>query len=722
MTTTSEVVSLWEKLNDVKAAASSLGVSPDTVRHHLRKAGISCAKPPLLSKESLQQYVNEGKSFSEIAKIIGNTVAYVSARAKKLGVVSEHMHMAAVKDLPEPIDKVYKRYLDGQSLDSLRKLYSRPIAIIKQKLVKAFPNIVFRTTDEISRPAILNNAASLAKMAETYSFRRIARIIGVRATTVCNAAARHHIKSSFGAPDYQKISEEVLRELMEKQGLSVRDVSLVYGIPAAVVRRQVKKHNIPLKKVGGQERESRIPQLNDRDWLIEEYVVKKRSMGSLAIELNVSVGLIAYALQKQKIKRRTQAEYLELLLSNPEWRQIQKDGDTFDSQLEVVFSNKTDNITGRNIQFESNGSRCFIDFKVGDNFVEVKPKERAIIPGPDRIRLIKQFLVCKNNSVDLTIWTGNEYYKIDLEDADIYYCQNWKLIFKSPDECCDWLLKYGFKPPKHSLQTMFRAITRLQCKSGDELNANAPNHYISKITEHFFQHYWNSTHRGYLPISAAWEFGNQTVLRQAVHDLWDRKIEINIYGLAKVISRLAKDFANVSLFKPWIASYIYDRYLPNGGKVIDTSCGWGGRFLGTFGKEIEYVGYDLNALSINSHQNLREFAGNRIKIEPKFIEADSCTAKFEVGDLLFTSPPYDDTERYSGVDSARTLTEPIIRNIFKQAPCPLIVLNVPKKQDSITCDIASVSNYELKERLEMKTKTFMGRQYTHEPILVFKRK
>jgi hypothetical protein len=137
-------------------------------------------------------------------------------------------------------------------------------------------------------------------------------------------------------------------------------------------------------------------------------------------------------------------------------------------------------------------------------------------------------------------------------------------------------------------------------------------------------------------------------LLRAVRELWERKQEVNIHGLIKHIRNSFKDYATVSWFKPWIAAEIYNRFLPNGGTVIDPCCGWGGRFMGAMDKPIKYVGYDINKLNIDSHEKLRSFLGNRILLEPEFHVADSGITQFADGDLLFTSPPYDDTENDQG--------------------------------------------------------------------------
>lgn len=143
--------------------------------------------------------------------------------------------------------------------------------------------------------------------------------------------------------------------------------------------------------------------------------------------------------------------------------------------------------------------------------------------------------------------------------------------------------------------------------------------------------------------------------------------------------------------------------------------------MGTIGRNIKYVGYDLSNLSIESHKQLRAFLGGRITVEPEFHQADSSTTMFMKGDLIFTSPPYDSTELYYGVNSRLTKTASIVDNIFRRAKCP-VVLNVPLRVEEEVTNIAKARGFDLIDSMEMKTASFMGREKTHEPILVFKKR
>ena len=309
----------------------------------------------------------------------------------------------------------------------------------------------------------------------------------------------------------------------------------------------------------------------------------------------------------------------------------------------------------------------------------------------------------------------NLQIRYNKEKLNPYYC-DWKATFKTHGECSDWLIQHGFQGVKYPESILKLGIERLNHITGENrLNANIVNIPVSSLIRHFSQHYYRSYHNGYIPISKAWEVGNRVVLKQAVEMLWNIDRKCNIYNLVLYIGRYFKDFAPISIFKPWVASYIYDKFLPNGGKVMDPCMGWGGRLLGCFGRNIKYVGYDLNPNSVNSVRDLYNFVGMK---DCCFYEADSRKVDFEDADLLFTSPPYDSTEYYYGIDSSKTKTEPILENVFKKFK-GIVVLNIPLRQRDLCLSSGSNFGWKLVEELQMKTTSFMGRTKTYEPILIF---
>lgn len=292
-----------------------------------------------------------------------------------------------------------------------------------------------------------------------------------------------------------------------------------------------------------------------------------------------------------------------------------------------------------------------------------------------------------------------------------YNYNNWKEIFTDVGECCEWLLDYGFCAPQYKV-----SVDDIILDIDDKLNANVNKPKITNIIKHFSPHYWYSTHKDYNAVADAWEPGNGSVLKSVIERLWPKKV-VNIHTLLLGIARHYKDFTNVSIFKPWVARYIYEKLLPNGGVVIDPCMGWGGRLIGCMDLNINYIGYDLNPNVIKSHNVLREFLGDKI-MDSSFEMADSTTVDFPDGDLIFTSPPYDNTELYYGIDSHNTKSMPIYENIFNKFN-GIIALNIPLRHVDCINIVADRRGYKIIDEFRMTTTSFMGRERTYEPILVF---
>ena len=117
-------------------------------------------------------------------------------------------------------------------------------------------------------------------------------------------------------------------------------------------------------------------------------------------------------------------------------------------------------------------------------------------------------------------------------------------------------------------------------------------------------------------------------------------------------------------FRPGFAAYLYRRFCPPGGRVLDTSTGYGGRLVGALASTVvrHYVGIDPNTRTCAGNLELLAWLGrdsfatiiglpaedvpigvtNRagaIELH-RYVERESC-------DFSFTSPPYFRKEHYS---------------------------------------------------------------------------
>ena len=120
---------------------------------------------------------------------------------------------------------------------------------------------------------------------------------------------------------------------------------------------------------------------------------------------------------------------------------------------------------------------------------------------------------------------------------------------------------------------------------------------------------------------------------------------------------------SVSNFRPTIAKWVYDHYCSEKSDVLDPCLGYGGRLFGAYcSKKVKkYVGVDPSndtcdnnvELSniLNSHLKKNFDSEKEIKIINKPFEDWTTEEKF---DLVFTSPPYFDTEHYTDFDNTQS--------------------------------------------------------------------
>jgi hypothetical protein len=668
-------------------------------------------------------------SYSQVAKITNKNVGNISRIAKKFGIISGHMGEIQEKSLP--IETIYNKYISGVSLDALHKEYNMPVARVKRQLKKYKLDIVFRTLDEVRRPSELNDPIKLQEyVLNNKTCRQIAKELGVKESTVLSAYVRLNV-SRFSRQIHEFIiSKENLNDLYWNKKLSTVQISKIFGIHHGAVSSKLHEYNIPIRVFGkGNTKESKHKELNDFEWLYNKYIIEDKSMADIAREIKTSIGNISHHLVKYEIPIKEKEKVLEKLTSHGRKTIINSDYGVFecDSILETAFLENVGSLFDiksikKSKQISYGGVHAFIDFVINDDiYVEVKSKSESEIEGPDRSRLIKQFMVAKHNNINLKVWNG-DLYNVNITDNDKYHAANYKLFFNNYDGCFNFLISYGFNDIKWSRHVLLKGIDRYNeiIKNPDnDFNTNVQGENVLDIIKHFSPHYYKSMHDKYNSVDMAWKDGNKTVLYEALKKLWMNDSAVNIYSLVKIISKYFKDFATVSIFKPWIAKAIYDLYLPNGGIVVDPCMGWGGRLMGCMNKNIKYIGYDINKNAIDSHENLKKFLGRNIG-ECSFTQADSSICDFASGDLLLTSPPYDNTELYYGVDSYKTETKPIYENIFKKFN-GIIALNVPKRHEDLCKSIAGEYKYKLVNVHEMKTTSFMGREKTYEPIMVFKK-
>ena len=121
------------------------------------------------------------------------------------------------------------------------------------------------------------------------------------------------------------------------------------------------------------------------------------------------------------------------------------------------------------------------------------------------------------------------------------------------------------------------------------------------------------------------------------------------------ICRNEKESSRINQFPPRVAISVLKDLFPNGGiKMLDPTHGFGGRLLGSCcsGLVRNYTGIDLSEETHKGCKEMVKWLEGHINTEVELIFGD-CLDKMgfleDDFDLVFTSPPFLDTERYKGV-------------------------------------------------------------------------
>ena len=99
-----------------------------------------------------------------------------------------------------------------------------------------------------------------------------------------------------------------LNELYTNQRMSSTEIAKLYNVSHRAVLSELKRQGIPSRSLSESQFASknleRNPLLNNKEWLYEEYITKRRSVKDIAIELNHSTRVVKDAIKSFEIPTR----------------------------------------------------------------------------------------------------------------------------------------------------------------------------------------------------------------------------------------------------------------------------------------------------------------------------------------------------------------------------------------------------------------------------------
>lgn len=223
-------------------------------------------------------------------------------------------------------------------------------------------------------------------------------------------------------------------------------------------------------------------------------------------------------------------------------------------------------------------------------------------------------------------------------------------VFVFPKErlaevCFQHYRSAGFPYPDPSPAEVMLAINRLASMPMDAL---LRTHEGGAAADKFQRHRYEAVADGMVSPHAA--FMDDKKLRYVIDMIIDSTGTIGDGTLRSMLG-MVQGAQSCSNFRPGFAAYLYRRFVPPGGVVLDTSAGFGGRLVGALASTVvgHYIGIDPNRPSIEGSQKLLALLGREDFAEFAIQPAEDINPQrwHQRCDFMFTSPPYFNKERYS---------------------------------------------------------------------------
>lgn len=246
------------------------------------------------------------------------------------------------------------------------------------------------------------------------------------------------------------------------------------------------------------------------------------------------------------------------------------------------------------------------------------------------------------------------------------------------------------------------------------------------ICSSYFPNRYSARYKGMMSVREAWD--DPDMLAKAVKVQVKSGDKIDPGSVLKALVMLCK---TPSVFRPGVAKFICDRYA-NKGVVFDPCAGYGGRLFGALASGVIYHGIDINPDTVQGNRELARSLGLESKVILEHSSIEDFAPPSEVADLVFTSPPYYDLERYgyeNAYFSAQDWEDRFLRTLVSKAYQVLksggvLALNVPAKPVSGYCildrvmKLALESGFDFLETLYMPIRGVKSGEKV-EPIVSF---
>lgn len=215
---------------------------------------------------------------------------------------------------------------------------------------------------------------------------------------------------------------------------------------------------------------------------------------------------------------------------------------------------------------------------------------------------------------------------LSITDADLSHQELVNLETNSLILQDTWFSRYEYKYPKSNI--VFKC-SKVGNKSSDFFHQDSR---------------FKCDRSGYPSAYRSWN--TESFRKTLLKALWSMKYKrVNTNNFRSIIG-LRKYIA--SQFRPSTTKAVLNLF--NADSVLDFSMGWGDRLAGFMASSSSYYfGIDPNTMLVDGyHQQIKRYGGNKkISFRTQCAEESDAYDECENVDLVFTSPPYFNIERYS---------------------------------------------------------------------------
>lgn len=256
--------------------------------------------------------------------------------------------------------------------------------------------------------------------------------------------------------------------------------------------------------------------------------------------------------------------------------------------------------------------------------------------------------------------------------------------------------------------------------------------YPSSFMQFFHPHIYDMKNKGSMSIMEI--FDDNHMLKDIIRQVIIKGKQPTIAALRRRMSRYRGN-RSVSIFPPYGAKAVYDYYCLNNATVVDFCSGFGSRMLGAWASKNvrtyigcepiakSYVGLTKLITEINCH-----FGASELLIRNCTAQDLLPTCNDNSVDLVFTSPPYFDTEIYSDDQSQSRVAYGSYSDWLNNwlVVCIKQSMRILKSGGKLILNVANCSPYNIADNvLDFAQNHYaveIGRIFishnTHEPLLV----